>query len=108
MKRVRSVSRVINILEALHKGDSLTFTEISRQVKLPKSTAYETLGTLVAEGLIDKDISTGRYRLGLRILELAYSAKRGSELTRVAQPFLKNLNGQLKTLYRAGVAVERL
>ncbi len=95
MKRVKSVSRVINILEALHKGDSLTFTEISRQVKLPKSTAYEALATLVAEGLIDKDISTGRYRLGLRILELAYSARRGSGLTRVAQPFLKSLNLKL-------------
>jgi DNA-binding IclR family transcriptional regulator len=95
MKQVRSVSRVIKILEALHKGDSLTFREISSQVKLPKSTAYEALGTLVAEGLIDKDISTGRYRLGLRILELAYSARRGSELTRIAQPFLKNLNQKL-------------
>jgi IclR family KDG regulon transcriptional repressor len=95
MKKVRSVSHVIRILEALRNGAALTVTELARQLKLAKSSAYEILATLVAEGFVEKDQATNRYQLGLRILELAYSVRHNSELARAAQPLLKKLNKEI-------------
>jgi IclR family acetate operon transcriptional repressor len=95
MNQVRSVLRAIRILEAFREGSSPTVTELARSLKLPKSSVYELVCTLAAEGLLAKEEATNRYRLGLRLVELARSADRDLEVRRVARPLIERLRDRL-------------
>ncbi len=95
MSKVRSVSRAVRILEVFGQGSALTVTEVARSLRLPKSSVYELLATLAAEGLVEKDGSNGRYRLGLRLLDLAHAVRHNLEVGRVARPLLEKLAARL-------------
>jgi len=93
MKNVRSISRAIRILEAFGEGSSFSVTEISKKLKLPKSSVYEILSTLTEEGVMEK--VSNQYHLGLKLLELGYTVRHNLELSRVSPPLLKRLNESL-------------
>ncbi len=94
MNQVRSVRRAIRILEAFREGSSHTVTELSRTLKLPKSSVYELVSTLAAEGLVTKEDATSRYRLGLRLVELARAANHDLEVRQVARPLIEKLRDE--------------
>jgi DNA-binding IclR family transcriptional regulator len=94
MNQVRSVRRAVRILEAFREGRSLTVTELARALKLPKSSVYELVSTLAAEGLVKKEDSSRRYRLGLRLVELARAANQDLEVRQVARPLLEKLRDE--------------
>jgi DNA-binding IclR family transcriptional regulator len=95
MNQVRSVHRAIQILESFHEGSSPTVTELSRTLKMPKSSVYELVSTLAAEGLVKKEASSNRYRLGLRLVELARAASHDLDVCQVARPFIEKLRDKL-------------
>lgn len=95
MNGVRSVRRAVRILEAFREGPSLTITELSRALTLPKSSVYELVSTLASEGLLAREDSGNRYRLGLRLVELARGAERGLEVRQVAHPLIEKLRDEL-------------
>jgi DNA-binding IclR family transcriptional regulator len=95
MNQVRSVRRAIQILEAFREGSSPTVTELSRALKLPKSSVYELVSTLAAEGVVRKEASSNRYRLGLRLVELARAASHDLDVRRVAHPLIEKLRDDL-------------
>ncbi len=94
MNQVRSVRRAIRILEAFREGSSPTVTELARDLKLPKSSVYELVSTLAAEGLVIKEDSTSRYRPGLRLLELARAVDHDLEVRQVARPLIEKLRDE--------------
>ncbi len=94
MNQVRSVRRAIRILEAFREGSSPTVTELARDLKLPKSSVYELVSTLAAEGLVIKEDSTSRYRPGLRLLELARAVDHELEVRQVARPLIEKLRDE--------------
>lgn len=92
---VKSVFRAIKILELLGENrEELTVTEISKELKYPKSTTHGILYTLEKENIITKD-QYNRYHLGLKLFELGSMAQTDLEIRRVASPFLKKLNAEL-------------
>jgi DNA-binding IclR family transcriptional regulator len=94
MNQVRSVRRAIRILEALREGPSRTVTELARALALPKSSVFELVSTLAAEGLVKKEDSSSRYRLGLRLVELARAANQDLEVRQVARPLIERLRDE--------------
>jgi IclR family acetate operon transcriptional repressor len=95
MNQVRSVRRAIRILEAFRERSCLTVTELSRALKFPKSSVYELVCTLAAEGLLAREEAGNRYRLGLGLVELARCADRDLEVRRVAHPLIEKLRDEL-------------
>jgi IclR family KDG regulon transcriptional repressor len=91
-RRIRSISRALRILESFGGGATPTVTELSRSLKLPKSSVYEILSTLAAEGMVAKEARTNRYRPGAKLLELSSLAGHGLEVSAVAEPLLQALN----------------
>jgi DNA-binding IclR family transcriptional regulator len=89
---VNSVLKAIQILEKLSPGDSMGVSDLARTLKLPKSTVFAVLETLQSEKLVEKNIQTGKYRLGIKLIELGYCAQAGLDLCRIAAPLLKGLN----------------
>lgn len=72
-----AVLRTLDILELFLDDDkALGAPEVVRLTGIPRTTAHELLGTLVARDYLHKD-ENGLYRLGVRLLHLgnAYSAR---------------------------------
>jgi DNA-binding IclR family transcriptional regulator len=68
---VQSVRRASAILRTLaHGGPRLGVTELAEQVGAAKPTVHALLRTLEAEGLVEQDSETGKYRLGAGLLML--------------------------------------
>jgi DNA-binding IclR family transcriptional regulator len=69
----------------------LTLTEISERVHLHKSTVHRVLATLENARFLEHDSATAKYRLGLRLLELASLVLEHVDLRRQAWPHLVRL-----------------
>jgi DNA-binding IclR family transcriptional regulator len=67
---------------------------MARRLQIDPASAYRMLRTMRAEGLVEQDTETRKYRLGLGILELASGLLQQSGIVGVAIPFLEELHAQ--------------
>lgn len=89
---VPSVDRAVRIFELLaHSQRGLSLSEISRNLALPKSSVYLVLTTLERNGYLQKNIQTGRYCFGLKLISLSRNALENLDLRQVARPFLQKV-----------------
>ena len=70
-RRIGAAERAIALLDTLADAGELGTNEIARRTGMTPSTVSRQLGTLAASGLVERVAATGRYRLGLRIVQLA-------------------------------------
>jgi len=105
-RQVGSVQRAIAVLDALAEGGAEVGTnEIARRTGINASSISRLLSTLTDAGLVQHLPSTGRYRLGVRILQLASAARENLDLRAVARPLLEELaevSGETVTLSLPG------
>ena len=105
-RQVESVQRAIAVLDALADGGAeLGTNEIARRTGINASSISRLLSTLTDAGLVQHLPSTGRYRLGVRILQLASAARENLDLRAVARPLLEELaelSGETVTLSLPG------
>lgn len=67
-----------------------SLSDISRRTGLPIATCYRIVQRLVEWGALERD-AEGRYRIGLRLWEVASLAPRSVGLQRLARPFMLDL-----------------
>ena len=90
--RRTAAGRMLAILDAFGPAHrTLSLSEISRRADLTLPTAHRLVGELVSWGALERD-ATGRYFVGLRLLELSALAPRGLELREAAFPYLDDLH----------------
>jgi DNA-binding IclR family transcriptional regulator len=88
----QAVRRAIAVLKAFSdEMPDMGVTEVSRKVNLHKSTVYRLLSAFEDEGLIARNLETGKYRLGPELIVLGEQVLRHTEVHRVALPFLREL-----------------
>ncbi len=88
----RAVERALAMLEAIAQRDGgLTNAEISRRLGIPKSSASYILRALERRGYVGREVSTGRYRIGLKVLSLSRGALAGLDIRDAALPVLRQL-----------------
>jgi DNA-binding IclR family transcriptional regulator len=89
---VRAVDRALDVLLCFNKETpELTMTQIADQVGIHKSTAHRLLATLENRRFVHRDANTGVYRLGIRLLQMAYLTLEQSDLRLLAVPFMHQL-----------------
>jgi IclR family acetate operon transcriptional repressor len=102
VRRVEAVERALAILDVLAEtAEALGTNEIARRSGINASSVSRVLATLVAGGYVAHDEATGRYRLGLRLVQLGNLAVAGLGLREVAAPELQELvrtTGETATL----------
>jgi DNA-binding IclR family transcriptional regulator len=87
-----SLERALAILEMIERAPGgLRHAEISRQMRVPKSTCSYIVARLERRGYLARDEDTGRYRIGLSTLTLAHGALREVGLRAIAEPALYKL-----------------
>jgi DNA-binding IclR family transcriptional regulator len=93
-RQVGSVQRAIDVLDALAEARTeLGTNEIARRTGVNVSSISRLLSTLTTAGLVQYVPSTGRYRLGIRIMQLANAARDSLDIRHLARPFLEELSG---------------
>jgi DNA-binding IclR family transcriptional regulator len=90
-ERVASTRRSLEILDVLAEGGPLGTNEIARRTGTTASTVSRQLGTLVAARLVEHVPESGRYRLGIRLVELASAVLRRLDVRAIARPHLEEL-----------------
>jgi DNA-binding IclR family transcriptional regulator len=103
---VGAVQRAFNVLDVLADADTeLGTNEIARRTGINASSVSRLLATLVAGGLVEHVQNSGRYRLGLRLLQLGNVVLARLDLRQIARPHLQALvesTGETATLSAAG------
>jgi DNA-binding IclR family transcriptional regulator len=89
---VPSVERTLAILESISEAKTgLTLPELSRRLRLPKSSTHCLLLTLERRGYLIRNERTRRYMLALKLFSLANVALSGIKLREQASSFLQAL-----------------
>lgn len=94
---IEALHRGLRVLEAFTeegpatKGKELSLVQIAEAVHLDKSTAFRFVYTLQELGYLERDEASKRYRPGLKLLELGFTALEGLDLVRLAEPHLAEL-----------------
>lgn len=89
---ISTLDRVCSILNAFRENEqSLTLTEISRRIQLPKSTTYRMLEALECQGVIIREPHGHGYQLGYQLIRWGTQALDTLDLRNLALPFLKKL-----------------
>jgi len=105
----QSIRRALDVLDMLagsgHQGAKLT--DIARATRLSPPTVHRILRVLVDREVVERSPATRRYMVGQQIPNLALARTARSPLSLAAEPYLRNLAGNLgDTIYltvRAGL-----
>lgn len=90
---VQTLDRTFDIIELLATSpNGMGVTEIGRKLGLHKSTVYRLIKALVQRGYLEKDQSTGAYRIGLKFVEISSLHIQQIELKTEAIPFMRHLS----------------
>ncbi|MCB8880904.1 IclR family transcriptional regulator [Acidisoma cellulosilytica] len=83
------IAKTMRLLQAVAdaKGPA-KLGDLCRLTGFPRPTVHRLLAVLAAEGMIVADNASGAFTLGPRLISLAFLAWDGSDLRRIAQPFL--------------------
>lgn len=105
VRRVATVERALAVLDVLAAGGELGTNEVARRTGINPSTVSRLLATLAEARMVKHVPATGRYRLGLRLLELGNAVLARLDLREIARPQLHALveeTGETATLSAPG------
>ncbi|MFZ7942539.1 IclR family transcriptional regulator [Neobacillus sp. 19] len=92
MKLNKSASRVMDILTILSSANEpLSVSELSRELKAPKSSTFEILTTMVVKGFLEFDEVQKTYKPGIKLFEVGTSYLNNTDLTKEVRPYLESL-----------------
>lgn len=91
---LRSVTIALDILDAFFADAEIGLSELARRVGVTKSTMHRTCGVLVDRGALERTL-TGKYRLGVHLLEYGQLVTTRSALRTQALPLLVDLRNAI-------------
>lgn len=103
-----TVTKALVVLDALGElmrvqPEGATLSELSRATGYQVSSTYRYLLPFVSSGLVIQEPLHGRYRLGLRVVELAAICLQSVNVRSVARPYLVDLMRQTQETVYLGV-----
>jgi IclR family acetate operon transcriptional repressor len=102
VRQVAAVERSLLVLDELASAEGeLGTNELARRTGVNASSVSRLLATLSARDYVEHVEETGRYRLGLRLLQLGNVVLAGLDLRELARPHLEELveeTGETATL----------
>ncbi len=101
---VPALQRGLAIVELLSNSPKgLTLPQVSRKLRIPKSTTHCLLLTLERAGYLTRPLQTGRYRLGLKLVGLAGTALAHVGLRELGRPHIRQLAEKTSLTVHMGV-----
>lgn len=89
---LRTVNRALDVLLLFDKEHpEWSVAELSQALGLHRSIVYRILRTFEQRGIVTRSNTGGRYRLGLKLVELANVVLASMDLRQVARPVMERL-----------------
>jgi len=101
--KVKSLEKALKLLDFFTpQRPELGITELSNLSGLLKSSVHNMVSTFEVCGYLEKNIVTGKYRLGKRILILSNSLYSSNDVRLIVRPYMEKLSAQFgETVYFA-------
>ena len=102
---VPAIDRAIRVLYLFKSGDKKEYgvSEISRLLRLNKSTVHNILNTLTQHKFLEQNAVTRSYRLGPALAELGSLVRSQLDVREVARPHLRRLMERANATFLLGV-----
>ena len=89
---IRAVERALDVLLCFtSQTPELTMSQISEMVGINKSTVHRLFATLESKRFVEREPTSGVYRLGIRLVQMAFFTLERNDLRRMAAPYLHDL-----------------
>jgi len=90
--RLSSVTTAVRLLKSFSEGEvEIGVSALAQKLKVAKSTVHRLAVTLVAEGLLEQNPETERYRLGIGLFGLGALVRQRMNISNEARPYLFEL-----------------
>ncbi|MFD2416549.1 IclR family transcriptional regulator [Amycolatopsis pigmentata] len=90
--RIAVIDKAVKTLDVLLPAtDGLTPTEVAELIGTNRSTAFRLLTSLEQTGLLARDAASGKYRLGIKLLQYGAAVRMGMAVIKIAEPILMAL-----------------
>lgn len=90
---IKSLYKALKILECFTaEKPELGITEISESLGLYKSNVHSVLSTFQKVGYIEKNHTTGKYRLGMKVLELSHVINGNNNFRKMLLPCMQTVS----------------
>ena len=88
---VKSADRTLALLEFVASENSVNFTQILKDLDIPRSSAHGLLKTLISSGWLGQDPDSKEYSLGLRAWQVGQLYRGHYHLVGIAKPVMDRL-----------------
>jgi IclR family transcriptional regulator, mhp operon transcriptional activator len=88
---IRALIRGLAALAVLNRRNGATVSEVTSEIKLPRTTTYRILETLSEAGYVHRDPADDRYRLTLMVRSLADGFADEDWITQIGRPCINDL-----------------
>jgi|SRR5690554_1767689 len=106
-ERVTTLDRAIFILDYLMETkEKPNLSQIAGALNIPNGTAFNILKTLEKHGLIERDLATKQYQLGMKLFQLGNHVESIRELREAALPFMRELTRNSRETSQLGILFE--
>lgn len=103
-KGLQTVKRAVNILNTFTNEDpTLSLTQISNKIGLPKSTTARMIETLIDTEMMERVENSFNYKLGHNLYILGRIAEQSYDIIHLAKPIMRKLRdetGESVSLYK--------
>ena len=90
--RLSSVATSVRLLKAFSEEQvEIGISDLAKRLGVAKSTVHRLAVTLVADGMLEQNPDTGKYRLGIALFRLGSLVRRRMTMSNEARPFLRDL-----------------
>lgn len=105
-KGLSSITNAIHLLKIFNKDDyEMGISDMAKKLQLAKSTVYRMASTLASEGLLEKNASNDKYRLGITLFSFGTLVRRRMNVSSVGRPFLMDLRSRVNETVLLGIPV---
>lgn len=103
-KGLSSITNAIHLLKIFNKDDyEMGISDMAKKLELAKSTVYRMASTLASEGLLEKNPSNDKYRLGIRLFSFGALVRRRMDVSNVGRSFLMDLRSRVNETVLLGI-----
>lgn len=105
--KLKSIERALKLLECFTVDEpELGVTQISKKLNMHKSTVFNIIDTFESCGYLAKNAITGKYKLGLKILQISYNMYSTQDTRKVLNPYLKEIADKTEETVYLGLLCE--
>lgn len=105
--KVKTLYKALQILECFNENNpELGITDISKKLGLFKSNVFNILSTFEKTGYIERNPENNKYRLGVKVLELAYVVNTNMDFRKQILPLLHDIAQQTNEVVYLGIPHE--